>query len=327
MGIKHSVIVPMYNVEQYLHKCINSLINQNLASDEYEIILVDDGSPDKCGEIADEYAMNHTNIKVIHQQNCGLSIARNAGIERAQGEYIQFVDSDDFLEPDVLKHLILEMERKELDVLRFGYQNVNESYEVYEPYKENYSIPYSDGKICDGITFMNKYFGYNCYACQFIIKRSLIRDNSIFFKPAIFFEDTEWTPRLLSVAQRVSSTNFMVYNYLSRPGSITFAISTEKKEKVLQNKLDLIDSLRTQSTTAVDNKWYRGMIAFTVLSVLTTVSIDFYHIKAKYIESLVGKNVFPLSLYHSPSRTKVKLMLINISPVLYCTLIHLKQTI
>ena len=96
---KVSIIVPVYKVEKYLRKCIDSIINQTLK--DIEIILVDDGSPDNCGKICDEYAAKDTRIKVIHKENGGLSSARNAGMEVAEGEYIGFVDSDDWIESDM----------------------------------------------------------------------------------------------------------------------------------------------------------------------------------------------------------------------------------
>ena len=97
---KVSIIVPVYKVEKYLRKCIDSIINQTLK--DIEIILVDDGSPDNCGKICDEYAAKDTRIKVIHKENGGLSSARNAGMEVAEGEYIGFVDSDDWIESDLI---------------------------------------------------------------------------------------------------------------------------------------------------------------------------------------------------------------------------------
>ena len=165
-----SIIVPVYNVEQYLRKCVDSLLAQDLSSEEYEIILVDDGSTDQSGTICDEYATSHTNVKVVHQQNGGLSTARNRGIDVSQGEFVQFVDSDDYLEPNVLKTLVEKMETDQLDVLRFNYRNVNERYEEIEPNKDpKRFVSYSD-EVCDGLTFLNERLGPACYACQFMVR-------------------------------------------------------------------------------------------------------------------------------------------------------------
>ena len=102
-----SVIVPVYNVEKYIHKCIDSIIGQTFT--DLEIILIDDGSPDRCGEICDEYAERDARVKVIHKENQGLSAARNDGIEHATGEWIAFVDSDDWCAPDYYQRLFQEM--------------------------------------------------------------------------------------------------------------------------------------------------------------------------------------------------------------------------
>lgn len=112
-----SVIVPVYNVEKYLHQCVDSIINQTYRN--LEIILVDDGSPDNCGAICDEYALKDRRILVIHQENQGLSAARNAGLDIAQGEYIYFLDSDDYIEPCLIEKAISAMNR-DTDMVYFG---------------------------------------------------------------------------------------------------------------------------------------------------------------------------------------------------------------
>ena len=137
-----SIIVPVYGVEQYLRKCVDSLLNQDIPSSEYEIILVDDGGHDQCPQICDEYAAAHKNIRVVHRANGGLSAARNSGILDARGEYLCFVDSDDYWESNVLGKLMEQVEQEQLDVLRYNYRNVrvvdatNLEYEVFEPNKQ-----------------------------------------------------------------------------------------------------------------------------------------------------------------------------------------------
>lgn len=125
--IKLSIIVPVYNVAPYLRKCVDSLLAQDY--DNYEIILVDDGSTDDSWQIIQEYVsrfrgLEDERIRGIHHENGGLSAARNTGIEAARGTYICFVDSDDYWEPSVLGKLMTQVDRNNLDVLRFGYQNV-----------------------------------------------------------------------------------------------------------------------------------------------------------------------------------------------------------
>lgn len=321
--MKLSIIVPIYNVEKYLPKCVDSLLNQDLSSEDYEIILVDDGSPDRCGEICDEYAASYPNVKVVHRENGGLSAARNSGIEAASGEYVQFVDSDDYLEPNVLKTLVDKMESDNLDVLRFNYQNVNERYVVFEPNKV--SKPFVDyrDEICDGLTFLTERLGMACYAVQFMIRRNLL--GGCVFKEGIFFEDMEWTPRLLLKSQRVTSTGMMVYNYLMRQGSIARSVDKEKKRKTLDDKLLLIGFMMSQMQLVEDKRWFEGMVAQMVISVINGVAKGFFDERKHYIDILKKREVFPLSTYHSTKLSKRKIRIANISPFLLCWFLHFKN--
>lgn len=321
---KVSIIVPIYKVEPYLRKCVDSLLNQDLPKEDYEIILVDDGSPDHCGEICDDYAAKFANITVVHRKNGGLSAARNSGIEVAQGKYIQFVDSDDYLEPNVLKTLVEKMEKDNLDILRFNYQNVSEKYEVFDPNKHGkLYVDYRD-EICDGITFLNERLGTACYVVQFMLKTDLVKSMPL-FREGIYFEDVEWTPRVLVEAKRVTSVDTMVYNYLVRQGSITKSVDAKKKQKLLDDSLALIDAKKELMQEVPDKRWFEGMIAHSVVSIINTIARDYYPQRKKYLDALKGKKIYPLSTYHlAPSAAK-KVKLINFSPALACWLLHLKN--
>lgn len=323
MGMKLSIVVPIYNVERYLRKCVDSLLAQDLSSQGYEIILVDDGSPDGCPIICDEYASKHENIKVVHRENGGLSAARNSGIEKAQGEYVQFVDADDFLESNVLNSLVEKIDSDQLDVLRFNYQNVNERYEVFEPNKV--SKPFVDyrDEVCNGLDFLTQRLGFGCYAWQFVIRKDLLAE--CVFKEGVYFEDTEWTPRVLLKAQRVTSTDLMVYNYLMREGSITQSVALDKKRKVLVDKYRLIDSLQAQMQSVEDQRWFKGMIAQTALSIIGELSDSFYKERHDKIRELKAKHVFPLSDFHATVSAKRKIKIANLSPLLLCGLMRFKN--
>lgn len=321
--LKLSIIVPVFKVEQYLRICVDSLLHQDLPKEEYEIILVDDGSPDKSGDICEEYATKYPQVRAIHQKNGGLSAARNSGIAVSQGKYVQFVDSDDYLEPNVLKSLVGKMEVDQLDILRFNYRNVNEQYEAFEPNKV--SKPFVDyrDEISDGMTFLTERLGFGCYAWQFMIKRELLEGCG--FKEGIYLEDTEWTPRLLMNAHKVTSIDLMVYNYLIRKGSITQSIDEEKKRKVLNDLLLLVDSLNAQMSGVEDRRWFEGMIAQAAISTIGYVSHNYYTDRSSVCKILKSKKVFPLSSYHSTPATRMKIRIANVSPVLLCWLLHLKD--
>lgn len=341
---KLSFIIPVYNVAPYLRKCVDSLLAQDY--DDYEIILIDDGSTDGSGAICDEYVRAFEigdcklEIKCIHQENRGLSAARNAGLKVAKGEYVCFVDSDDYWEPNVLGSLMAQVERDNLDVLRFDYQNVRlveSHYEVFEPYKRDHRLDndYSE-KPTDGVSFLNSRFGTACYAVMFIVRRAMLfsdwtldighctfNNTDCFFTEGIYFEDTDWTPRMLMRAKRVASTYMVVYNYLQRKGSITNAQDNSKQKKVLEDKMRLVGELKQQ--TAILQKegksttWFNRMIADTVISIINTLSLQFYTEKLMYIEQLKQMNVFPLCTRSIKSR------LINISPLLMVKLLHYKN--
>lgn len=324
-----SIIVPVYNVADYLPKCLDSLLAQDIPQNEYEIIVVNDGSTDNSGEIAQQYAEKYANITLINQENKGLSGARNTGIKHANGEYIQFVDSDDYLEVNVLGGLMKQVKKDKLDVLRYKYQNVrinngSNAYEIFKPYKSS-SFLFDDysSEVTDGVNFLNERFGTACYAWAFILRKEIL-DNCI-FKHGIYFEDTEWTPRMILKSQRIASTNTIVYNYLMREGSITKAINMDKQRKVVEDKIKLIDSLLVHSKDLENNSWFERMIASTVLSTIGCIAADFYDESKKYLKELKQRNVYPLSYSKITKETKRKLQLINFSPSLYCWLIYVKN--
>jgi glycosyltransferase involved in cell wall biosynthesis len=327
--MKLSIIVPVYNVADYLPKCLDSLLAQDLPQNEYEIIEVNDGSTDDSGVIAQQYADKYPNITLINQANQGLSVARNTGIKQAKGDYIQFVDSDDYLEENVLGGLMKQVVKDNLDVLRFKYQNVrinNESkkYEIFKPYKsDSFLFDNYSSKITDGVSFLNERFGTACYAVMFIIRKTIL-DNCV-FKQGIYFEDTEWTPRMILKSQRIASTDTIVYNYLMREGSITKAINKDKQRKVLEDKIKLIDSLLEHSGVLEDKSWFERMIAGTVLSTIGCIAADFYDERKKYLKELKQRNTYPLSYSNTTKEAKRKLQIINFSPSLYCWLMHIKN--
>ena len=341
--IKLSFIVPVYNVETYLRKCVDSLLVQDY--ENYEIILVDDGSTDSCPSICDEYtspsfvlSLTHSVvIKVIHQTNAGLSAARNSGLKASNGEYICFVDSDDYWEHNVLARLMAQLERNTLDVLRFRLQYVNPQYKVYNPYK---SDPFRENDYSeiptDGISFLNSRMSTACYAWQFILRRNLIIRNKTsniihnttekdpcLFTPGIYFEDTDWTPRMLCRAKRVASTNTVVYNYLVREGSITNAINRSKQKKVLEDKIRLIGEMQKQAKDlrwkGQSSAWFSRMISATIISIVGILSTNFYSERKFYLDIVDQMNIFPIE------GMSLKVKLINLSPRLTVELLHLKN--
>lgn len=334
--IKLSIIVPVYNVAAYLCKCVNSLIHQNFS--DYEIVLIDDGSTDGSGKICDELSETIRDerlaIMVIHQENGGLSAARNAGLKVAQGEHVCFVDSDDYWEENVLGGLMEQVEKEHLDVLRFDYQNVRKvnseelgvnsegEYEVFEPNKTPRYID-KRNEVVDGETYLNTRMGYACYAWQFVVRKDIVDT----FTPGLHFEDVDWLPRMMLRAKRVNSTTKIVYDYFLRPGSITK--TQGDKTKILKNVEDriiIIERYNHYIELYPNCRWLKNMQSSMVAGVLTTIAREYYDERKAYIKRLNEMKVFPLSIADQGKTYARRAKLINlISPNLYCLIMHLKK--
>ena len=236
---KVSVVIPVYKVEPYLRRCVDSVLAQTLS--DLEIILVDDGSPDHCPEICDEYALTHQNIQVIHKTNGGLASARNAGMRIAQGEYILFVDSDDWIDPEMAEELVAVAEQHRVDFVRFR--------PMYAGWPQ-----YEDGTLCDFGTENGLHEGL--YQKQDIVKeiyprlfvtpqmtlgvivaawrslyrRSFLEENRLCFdKEVRYSEDTIFSAKVVMAA---SSFYYLdggrFYHYFFNPGSITKSFKADR---------------------------------------------------------------------------------------------------
>lgn len=181
---KISVIIPVYNAEKYLSRCIDSILNQSFT--DFELLLVNDGSDDHSGEICDDYAKKYSRVKVFHKENGGVSSARNLGLINACGEWITFVDADDYLIVDGLQRYINEI-NENVDLIIYGYNICNESgYLKFSTtvYPKNDLIQKDDGVK---IMFKNSY--YNGYLFNKLFRRSIIEDNKIFFNEDVYYNE------------------------------------------------------------------------------------------------------------------------------------------
>lgn len=368
--VKLSIIVPVYNVKKYLRKCVDSLLAQDLPASDYEIILVDDGSTDGSATVCDEYAMSHNTsdithntcvIRVLHQHNAGVGAARNAGIAIAEGEYMMFVDSDDFIESNVLGTLMEQVECEQLDVLRFDYRNVrltaesgkrkaeSVKYEEFEPNKYPHPVDMRTD-IVSGERYLEERMGYACYAVMYVIRRNLIIRNqnsevsiqidqpnikhqtsnieNILFTEGIHYEDTEWLPRMMLAAKRVNSTPLMVYNYFLHEGSITQVQGQlEKVKQNLEDCITVIGHYNDYIAQSSNSLWFRNMRSLMVVSVLTNTAQYVYSERTKFIERLRSLDVFPLTIANQGATYIRKARVINFSPLLLVELMHIKSTI
>lgn len=211
MHKKLSVIVPVYNVEPYLRRCIDSIVNQTY--NNLEIILIDDGSPDNCGRICDEYANKDSRISVIHQKNGGLSVARNSGMDVATGDYIAFVDSDDYIASDMYKSMISILENNNLDIVCCGdYRVVGDK--VYGNEGSGALKIFSQDEI-----IYKALLDYQVAAWNKVYKYDVTKD--IRFPVGRKFEDTATSYLFFSKSKKVGVIDRAYYYYFKNINSIT----------------------------------------------------------------------------------------------------------
>ena len=210
-----SVIIPVYNVEKYLNKCLDSVISQTY--NNIEIILIDDGSPDKCGVICDEYSKKDKRIKVIHKNNEGVSIARNLGIEKAKGEYITFIDSDDYVEKNYIETLYKMCKKNNSDMSICGTIDVNETGKIVS---ESKKINKNMTNV-EALQELLEEKHFNNVVWAKLYKLSLL-DNIKFKENIKIAEDIDVIYKVLDKTTKVSiDTNNILYYYRIRKNSVT----------------------------------------------------------------------------------------------------------
>ena len=229
---KVSVVVPIYKVEKYIHRCVDSILEQEYKN--LEIILVNDGSPDRCGEIAECYkAMDHR-IKVIHKENGGLSDARNHGMKHVSGKYTIFVDSDDWIEKDMVNYMVTCSQKYEADVVQSAFYYAYDDKLLLDNRhtSENEApIIMNNNQLMQELVVNEK---VKNFAWGKLYKTEIIRD--IEFQKDLLFEDVYWAPQVMKRVNTFLLTSKPLYNYYQRDDSIVSNYSIKN--------LDMIKGLR-----------------------------------------------------------------------------------
>lgn len=214
----------MYNVAPYVERCVRSLEDQDILKEDYELICINDGSPDNCKEIVESLQKEFPNIILINQVNKGVSIARNNGIEKASGDYILFVDPDDYIKPNILEKRLTQVSNNALDVGLSGYIILNEQLE--EEYR--YELQHENNEVMSGVEYSKTYLrGVSetrdpNRAWAIFFKNHFIKSNKLFYLEGVpYLEDGEFMSRALCLAMRVGFINVPFYIRTTRPGSAT----------------------------------------------------------------------------------------------------------
>ncbi|AZB18676.1 glycosyltransferase family 2 protein [Chryseobacterium indologenes] len=228
---KVSIIVPVYNVENYLAKCLDSLVNQSLQ--DIEILVIDDGSKDKSGDIIEQYAGKYPEkIKAFTKENGGLSDARNYGIDRATGEYIGFVDSDDYVAETMFEEMFLLAEKYHTKMVISNIQKVDEHGNITQKLTQIPNMP----ELIDLNEHFSVFSDLSYFACNKLFKKEIFDQKR--FKKGVHFEDIQLIPQLLLKCDQIAQTQNFHYQYLERSDSIT-KTHTEKGLDILKAVADV----------------------------------------------------------------------------------------
>lgn len=248
-----SIVIPIYKVEQYLPRCLESVIAQSY--DNLEIILVDDGSPDNCPDICDQYARNDNRIKVIHKTNGGLSSARNAGISASNGLYICFIDSDDFVSSNYVKRLVelLEENQCDISVCRYiSFNNLSREDDLMMAVQKNMKVSIYQGTNHIMNQFFNKNCGISVIAWNKMYKKCLFE--GISFPDGRNYEDEATTYKLFYKSKSVIYTNESLYYYFQRSDSIMGSLMTERNLDAFISLEEVINFYSEHDEKRLENK-------------------------------------------------------------------------
>ena len=296
---KFSIIIPVYNVEKYLKKCLDSIKNQSYK--DYEVIIVNDGSTDNSKDILDEY-----DYKVINQKNQGLSVARNNGVKKATGEYLIFVDSDDYIEKDLLKEINKSLTNNP-DIVRYQANEVSDK-----------TIPYSEESFenkngVEAFKLITKYH-YVENAWLYAIKRDYYVSNKFKFKEDTRHEDFGLIPLVIIKASIVNSISYIGYNYIQRSNSI---MNTTNYNKIKKGVDDFYNHykylLKEINKLDIDNSYFKSFISNSLIIKICELNKDDYK---SYLTIIRKDKVFNNLLDDTLTR-KIKKVLLKISPKLF----------
>ena len=236
--MKLSIIIPVYRVEATLNRCIESVVTQDF--NDFELILVDDGSPDNCPQLCDSWAAKDQRISVIHKSNGGLSDARNAGIDIAQGDYLTFIDSDDYIAEQTLAPLMLKLtENPDIDILEYPVF-------VFYGSPKQYMLDFQGDMVyhdMDDYWFKRQAYQHS-YACNKIYRTELFQE--VRFPKDIIFEDMHTLPQLLKKAKTVMTTSQGLYYYCMNDSGITATADGNALRMLLQPHVEIIRNCQRQ---------------------------------------------------------------------------------
>ncbi len=229
-----SFIVPCYNVEAFLPFCLDSIYGNDLSESEFEVLCINDCSPDNSLSILNDYASRHTNLRIIsHTENKGLGGARNTGIEQAHGEYLWFIDADDIVNSTCISKAIRRCDTENLDVIAFNYNKIDLEGRVLSNHTVFAETPALDGQSFVLEALHNNITGHMGYVWRFLYRTDYLRVLQMHFPEKTYWEDTVFMPKALLLAKRVASISDVLYSYRVNPESISGSFSRAYPAKMI----------------------------------------------------------------------------------------------
>lgn len=298
--MKLSIIVPVYNVEKYLERCVDSLVCQDIAMDDYEIILVNDGSTDGSGEICRKLQDRYSNIKFIEQENGGLSAARNTGLKHAIGQYVMFVDSDDYLLPHTINEIYEIAEKHGLDMCAYRFKTMKPDgtwYEdVIQPFDPN-KIYTGEQALLHGVTISS--------ACAIMYKTEFLQKHHLHFTTGITHEDFDFNSRAYAFAKRIMFTPKVVYCYFWNDTSLSRSQDVKKVQKGLLDELQVAANMRNFARTATVSSHIQKLYYKHSNSIIISLLLSFFRARYSYafLQELLGQ-ARNMSLYPIRGRSQ-----------------------
>lgn len=296
--MKYSIIVPAYNTEKYIDKCLKSIFSNTYKN--FEVIIVNDGSIDKTEDIINKYIKKYDNIIYIKQKNMGLSLARNNGVKKATGDYLLFIDSDDYVEKNLLENINKDID--DLDVLRYQLNMVF----------NDKIIPYGEKgfNVTNGIDAFEKIVRYKFIemAALYVINRKYYLDNNFMFEKDVYHEDYGLLPLVIATAKKVKSINYLGYNYVQRDGSIMSSNDTSKMKKKMDDMLFLFTKAIKYLDNIPNSQNVKSFYANSIIDKYNSLSDE---LKKEYIKKIKDLKIISY-LSNDNFKRKIKKILYKI---------------
>lgn len=292
-----TIIIPAYNVEQYIERCVVSCESIDIDKDEFEIIIINDGSKDSTLEKLSVLADRFNNIKVFTQENQGQSVARNLGVEKARGRYLWFVDSDDFVLSKGIKQAINKSIELDLEITMFlmkVFRQDGSSYIIEHPYLKPGVLSTGEQVLLSG------YVGGS--VCSTLYSRSFIQDNNLRFVEGIIHQDSEFSLRATALSKRIYNISIPIYVYFYNDSSSTRSVSFEKVNKAVVSDIVVAEriSLFTQNNNLSTrlNKYLKctstSLLVSVVLSLMRSKREDKRILYEAVMKEMISRNLYPI---------------------------------